>query len=110
MGFLDGNKLLSDFQFGFRPKFSTELAATLFLDKIRRQVDEGYMVGAAFIDLNKAFDTVGHFKLSAKLCSYGSNGTELEWFIKYLFNQKVHLSFNGSISNSQKVGCHRGQS
>ena len=30
MKFLDENRLLSDFQFGFRPKMSTELAATFF--------------------------------------------------------------------------------
>ena len=52
MTFLDENRLLSEFQFGFRLKMSTELAATLFLDNIRKNVDQGYMVGATFIDLS----------------------------------------------------------
>eukprot|EP00795_Rhopilema_esculentum_P010406 gene10406-19107_t len=58
MEFLEQNKLLSAFQFRFRPKLSTELAATLLLDDIRKNVDEGKLVGAAFIDLSKAFDTI----------------------------------------------------
>ena len=34
MDFLNGNKLLSKNQFGFRPKMSTELAAVKFIDEI----------------------------------------------------------------------------
>ena len=55
MGFLEVSKLLSKFQFGFRPKLSTELAATLLFDEIRQHVDEGKLVGATFIDLSKEF-------------------------------------------------------
>ena len=58
MEYFEENKLLSAFQFGFRPKLSTELAATLLLDDIRKNVDEGKLVGAAFIDLWKAFDRI----------------------------------------------------
>ena len=63
MEFLDKNKLLSKFQFGFRPRLSTELAATLLLDEIRKNVDQGKLVGATFIDLSKAFDTISHSNL-----------------------------------------------
>ena len=52
MKFLDKNRLLSEFQFCFRPKMSTELAALLFLDNLRKNADHGYMVGATFIDLS----------------------------------------------------------
>ena len=60
MKFLDENKLLSTRQFGFREKMSTELAATLLLDDVRKNVDKGKLVGAVFIDLRKAFDTISH--------------------------------------------------
>ena len=33
---------------------------TYFTDKIRKEVDNGNVVGAVFIDLSKAFDTVSH--------------------------------------------------
>ncbi len=54
MKFLDENKLLSTRQFGFRAKMSTELAATLLLDDIRKSMDKGQLVGAVFVDLGKA--------------------------------------------------------
>ena len=63
--FLEESKLLSDFQFGFRPKMSTELAATLFLDNIRKIVHQGCLVGATSIDLSKAFDTISHSRFAA---------------------------------------------
>ena len=56
MAFLEGKNQITS-QLGFRPKLSTELAATPLLDNIWQRVDEGNLVGATFIDLNKAFDT-----------------------------------------------------
>ena len=60
ISFLDKNHVLTNFQCGFRPKLSTEYAATILLDSIRDNVDKGRMVGAVFLDLSKAFDTVRH--------------------------------------------------
>ena len=57
---LENNGLLSSFQLGFRFKRSTELAVTYFTDIIRKEVDNGNILGAVFIDLSKAFDTVSH--------------------------------------------------
>ena len=58
MDHLERNNLLSDAQFGYRKKRSTDIAATLFVDNIRKNIDTGKLVGAIFIDLTKAFDTV----------------------------------------------------
>ena len=55
---LERNNVLSDSQFGYRKKRSTDIAATLFVDNIRKNIDTGKLVGAIFIDLTKAFDTV----------------------------------------------------
>ena len=82
---------------------STELAAALFLDNICKNVDQGHLVGAVFIDLSKAFDTISHPKLIAKLCSYGLNGIELDWFTNNFFNRNTQVSFSGSLPNPQKM-------
>ena len=58
--FLEEKNLLSQTQFGFRKQRKTELAATLFLDEIRLNMNDGFMTGAIFIDLSKAFDTLSH--------------------------------------------------
>ena len=103
MNFLDENKLLSTWQFGFTAKMSTELAATLLLDDVRKNVDKGKLVGAVFIDLSKAFDTISHSKVLTKLPSYGIDGKELRWFEDYLFNRPAQVSYNGVLSEPQHL-------
>ena len=44
-------------------KNSTTFAALSFVDTIRCNIDQGFMTGAGFVDLHKAFDTIEHFKL-----------------------------------------------
>ena len=103
--YLENNKLLSPQQFGFRKERSTELASTLLLNNIRKEVDSGKLVGAVFIDLSKAFDTLGHAVLLSKLESYGVLHTELEWFTSYLFNRKQVCLYDGEVSDVQPVTC-----
>ena len=57
MAHLERHNLLFEYQFGFRPNRSTELAVTYFTDFIRKEADSGKATGAVFIDLTKAFDT-----------------------------------------------------
>ena len=85
MDYLEKNHLLSEKQFGYRRKRSTELAATLFADNIRKESDKGLVSGALFIDLSKAFDTLGHGNLLRKLELFGIKGIALKWFTDYLF-------------------------
>ena len=98
--FLEENKLLNSHQFGFRNKMSTEHAVTIFIDSIRKKVDQGNVVGACFIDLSKAFDTISHSKLLAKLPSYGIHDRELSWFTDYLFGRKAYVQYNQTVSDS----------
>ena len=77
---LSKQNLLTKQQVGFRQSRSTELAATLFTDDIRKHVDYKNLIGCVFIDFSKAFDTLSHAKLLTKLPSYGINGVEFEWF------------------------------
>ena len=58
------------------------------------------MTGGLFLDLSKAFDTIGHSILLEKLMLYGINGPELSWFTDYLFNRSQHVELNGVLSNT----------
>ncbi len=55
---LETNNLLHPLQFGFRHNHSTETATCLLLENIKQSLDKGFKVGAVFLDLKKAFDTV----------------------------------------------------
>ena len=49
--YLEANNMLSERQFGFRNRSSTQHAVTFFSDFIRTNMDKGVMTGAVFIDL-----------------------------------------------------------
>ena len=103
--FLEEENLLSDRQFGFRAGRSTNLAATLFVDDIRNDVDKGSIVGAVFIDLSKAFDTISHHILLTKLQAYGVLGKELMWITDYLFCRQQYVQLGVDKSSNQPLLC-----
>ena len=101
--YLENNYLLCNQQFGYRSKKSTKLASTLLCDNIRKSIDMGELVGAVFIDLTKAFDTVGHDVLLSKLHEYGIGGIEHEWMKSYLFNRQQFVFQDGVSSPLQPL-------
>ena len=103
--YLENNFLLSDQQFGYRRKRSTDKAATLFVDNARKAINHGELMGAVFIDLSKAFDTVGHSILLSKLPSYGILENELDWFTNYLFNRTQQVVSDKVLSDSRHITC-----
>ena len=72
--YLEENNLLSQQQFGYRSRRSTETAAILFLADIRKNTEKGKLVRAVFMDLSRAFDTISHATLTTKLKAYGISG------------------------------------
>ena len=58
-----------------------------------------------FVDLQKAFDTVDHQILLAKLNHHGICGVSDDWFKSYLSNQNQYLSINGYESGLATVNC-----
>ena len=103
--YLESNSLLYKKQFGYRKGKSTEIAVTYFIDTLRTEIDKGNFVGAIFIDLSKAFDTISHSALLKKLPFYGIHDKELDWMKDYLFNRHQTVSYNNTTSDLQPMTC-----
>ena len=74
-------------------------------DNKRREMDSGKLVGAVYIDLSQAFETIGHGILLKKLESYGIIGNELVWFTDYLINRNHIVEINDARSDEEPIFC-----
>ena len=103
--FLDINNLIYLFQFGFRPKYSTNHALINFTESITQSPDEGSFDCGIFVDLQKTFDTVDHKILLHKLEYYEIRGICNNWFKSYLSGRKQFVSINRYNSHLMPVDC-----
>ena len=69
--FLEKNKILFPYQFGFRKGYSTEQAILEMTDSVKTAIDQRHLTCGVFLDFSKAFDTVNHRMLLLKLNKYG---------------------------------------
>ena len=81
------------------------MAANLLINSIRKEVDKGRYIGALFLDLSKAFDTISHGSLLQKLPAYGVKDTKLGWFQDYLFNRQQFVVYDKETWDPGAVTC-----
>lgn len=105
MSFVIKNKIITISQYGFMNSIGTEDALAYFTKKIYSALDNSKMCSALFIDLAKAFDTVNHSLLLAKLEKYGIRGTPLKLFTSYLSDRIQQVVIEGNSSTCQIVKC-----
>ena len=108
--YFDEHNLLCKSQSGFGRLHSTETAVTYFADEILMNMDKGLVTGSVFIDLAKAFDTVGHDILLSKLEYYGVCDESLPWFKNYFSGRKqfVHIDSQSSEELAKTSGVPQG--
>ena len=103
--FLNSNKIIYNLQFGFTQQYSTSHASINITENIRKTLDVGNIACGVFVALQKAFNTVDHQILSAKLNHYGICGISNDWFKSYLSNQNQYASINDFDSGLAAVNC-----
>ena len=103
MTYLTKFNLLCHQQFGFRQGRSTELALIHFIENIKQSINDSLVVGAVFIDLTKAFDTINHKILFHKLESFGLTGPPLQFIKGYLTNRFQVVQVNNNLSSAKPI-------
>ena len=99
----ESRDLFSRYQSGLRRKYSTQTAITFLTDSIRRNMDNGLLTGAIFVDFRKAFDTFDHKILLDKLQLFGICGSEHLWMSDYLTDHTQSAFVEGVLSSPQQV-------
>ena len=94
--FLD--KHLSIFVSAYRKLYGTQHVLMRLLEEWRNKLDNDYVVGAVLMDLSKAFDSIPHDLLIAKLAAYGLDKTSLLYILSYLKDRKQATRINDIYS------------
>ncbi len=74
------------------------MANCFLTELIKRALDNGNVVGAVFLDLKKAFDTVNHEILLHKLNLFSFSQQAMNWFRSYLEVRDQCVKINNSQS------------
>ena len=101
--FLTAKGIMHENQFGFRKGHSTSHALNYSVNHIESLLESKKHVLGIFIDLSKAFDTISHAKLIAKLNNYGIRGNAQQLIKSYLSNRKQYVSVLGENSDTLPV-------
>ena len=102
--------MLSPYQGAYRGDKSTEQILLFAVDTITQALDACQIVCTAFLDLQKAFDSLDHVMLLERLSALGVCGRALSWFTNYLSHrlQRVKLKDKVSLWSPVKGGIPQG--
>ncbi len=92
---------LSDLLSAYRKGCSTQHVLMHAIEEWKTALDRGQHVGVVMMDLSKAFDTIPHGFLLAKLHSYGLSKNACEMNKSYLTNRKQRVKINDVRSSWQ---------
>ena len=88
---------------GFRKSHGTPNSLVEMLEKWKSALDKEQYVSALFMGLSKAFDTIKHDSLIAKLKAYGFSKEALKLMKSYLKNWKQKVQINNKLTSERDV-------
>ena len=97
------NPLLSKYHCGFRKGDNVQHCLLAMLEKWKNAVDKGKIFGTLLTDLSKAFDSLSHDLLIAKLNGYGFRLPALELVHSYLSNRKQRTKINNAYRSWEEI-------
>ena len=90
---------LSSYLCGYRKGYSAQNALVRLIEKWKETLDTKGYAGAVLMDLSKAFDTINHELMIAKLSAYGLGKTSLNIILSYLSNRWQRTKINTTFSS-----------
>ena len=102
------NDIISEYQFGFLPGQSTQLAVFELIKQIFSAMKNKKIFGFICLDISKAFDCIDHMRLYNKLKSVGSLDLILKRFKNY-FDRTQEVKVTNHISQPRSVRTGIGQ-
>ena len=88
---------------GFRKKHSTQNTLLVMIEKWKTILNKKLKVGALFMDLSIAFDTLDHSLLLAKLSAYNFDNNSLSFVRSYLTNRIQRCKIENHFSNWREI-------
>ena len=92
-------KHLSPYLCGYRKGYNCQYALLVMIEKWKLSLDNSEFAGGILMDLSKAFDTINHKLLIAKLHAYGFNINALEIILDYLSDRWQRIKINTEFSS-----------
>ena len=92
-------RFLSKYLCGYRKEFNCEIAMVAMIERWKKSMDNGEYAAGVLLDLSKAFDTINHELLIAKMYAYGFSIDALKIVRSYLSDRWCRTKIDGSYSN-----------
>ena len=94
---------ISPFISAYRKNIISKNVMIRLLEEWRENLDKKHVVGGVLMDLSKAFDSISHGLLLAKLATYCADGSFLCYIYSYLLNRKQCMRINNINSDFLNV-------
>ena len=94
---------LSTFLSAYRKSYSTQHVLIRLIEEWKQKLDRNYVVGAILMDLSKAFDSIPHDLIIAKLYAYGIDFEALKLILSYLTDREQATRINSIYSAFQLI-------
>ena len=96
--YFESNKLLGEFQFGFRKNKSTISELITLFETLNEAKEENKLILQILYDLSAAFDTVEPRVIVEKLKVYGFDSISSKWMESYLTKRSQRTMVGGKLS------------
>ena len=90
---------------GFRKNYNTQISLLKMLETWKNNLNRGNKVGALIMDLSKAFDTLNHDLILAKLEAYGFSKDAILFIKSYLDSRQQRTKINTTFSDWLEILC-----